>query len=133
MADIKKEHQSLKDNLKKTGRIFSDYLRTNRNKGGKTKVKDVASFERAVTAARKKLDTFEKKHNLGRFTLTGAEKRAELHKKANAFSRASRAKAKLTGRGGGGSMKMPQEYSKTALSKKTLMNKGGVAKKRKKK
>ena len=30
------------------------------------------------------------------------------------------------GRGGGGTLKMPQEYSKTALSKKTLMNKGGV-------
>ncbi len=55
---------------------------------------------------------------------TGAEKRAAVQKKA---------KAKLTGRGGGGSMKMPQEYSKTALSKKTLMNKGGVANKRKKK
>ena len=59
---------------------------------------------------------------------TSAEKRAAVHRKANAFSRASRAKAKLTGRGGGGSMKMPQEYSKTALSKKTLMNKGGVVK-----
>jgi hypothetical protein len=32
------------------------------------------------------------------------------------------------GRGGGGTLKMPQEYSKTALSKKTLMNKGGVVK-----
>ena len=133
MADIKKEHQSLKNNLKKTQRVFSDYLRTTRNKGGPTKAKDVASFERAQTAAVKKLDAFEKKHKLGRFALTGAEKRAALHKKANAFSRASRAKAKLTGRGGGGSMKMPQEYSKTALSKKKLMNKGGVAKKRKKK
>ena len=59
---------------------------------------------------------------------TGAEKRAAVQKKA----KASRAK-RTTGRGGGGSIKMPQEYSKTALSKKTLMNKGGVAKKRKKK
>ena len=131
MADIKKEHQSLKDNLKKTQRIFSDYLRTNRNKGGKTKVKDVASFERAATAAQKKLDAFEKKHKLGRFALTKEEKRAAVQRKARAA--AANRRIKLTGRGGGGSMKMPQEYSKTALSKKTLMNKGGVANKRKKK
>ena len=51
---------------------------------------------------------------------TSAEKRAAVQKKAQA--------ARLSGRGGGGSMKMPQEYSKTALSKKTLMNKGGVVK-----
>lgn len=56
---------------------------------------------------------------------TGAEKRAAVQKKAKA--------SKLSGRGGGGSMKMPQEYSKTSLTKKTLMNKGGLAKKRKKK
>ena len=62
---------------------------------------------------------------------TGAEKRAAVQKKARAA--AANRRVKLTGRGGGGSMKMPQEYSKTALSKKTLMNKGGVAKKRKKK
>tara|TARA_B100000131_G_scaffold263957_1_gene261008 strand:- start:1787 stop:2173 length:387 start_codon:yes stop_codon:yes gene_type:complete len=62
---------------------------------------------------------------------TGAEKRAAVQKKARAA--AANRRIKLTGRGGGGSMKMPQEYSKTALSKKTLMNKGGVAKKRKKK
>ena len=62
---------------------------------------------------------------------TGAEKRAAVQRKARAA--AANRRIKLTGRGGGGSMKMPQEYSKTALSKKTLMNKGGVAKKRKKK
>jgi len=62
---------------------------------------------------------------------TGAEKRAAVQKKARAA--AANRRVKLTGRGGGGRMKMPQEYSKTALSKKTLMNKGGVAKKRKKK
>jgi len=60
---------------------------------------------------------------------TGAEKRAAVQKKAKEFAKKSRA-GKLTGRGGGGSMKMPQEYSKTALTKKKLMNKGGVAKKR---
>jgi len=128
MADIQKEHQKLKENLKKTQRVYGDYLRQNRNKGGKTKVKDVASFERAQTAAVKKLDDFEKKHKLGRFALTGAEKRAAVQKKAKAA-----AAKRMTGRGGGGSIKMPQEYSKTALSKKILMNKGGVAKKRKKK
>ena len=62
---------------------------------------------------------------------TGAEKRAAVQRKARAA--AANRRIKLTGRGGGGSMKMPQEYSKTALSKKTLMNKGGVANKRKKK
>ena len=130
MADIKKEHQSLKNNIKKTQRVFSDYLRTTRNKGGPTKAKDVASFERAATAAQKKLDAFEKKHKLGRFTLTSAEKRAAVQRKAR--EAAANRRIKLTGRGGGGSMKMPQEYSKTALTKKKLMNKGGVAKKRKK-
>ena len=62
---------------------------------------------------------------------TGAEKREAVQKKARAA--AANRRIKLTGRGGGGSMKMPQEYSKTALTKKKLMNKGGVAKKRKKK
>ena len=119
MADIKKEHQKLKENLKKTQRVYADYLRLNRNKGGSTKVKDVASFERAQTAAVKKLDAFEKQNKLGRFALTGAEKRAAVQKKAQAFARASRA-GKLTGRGGGGTLKMPQEYSNTALSKKLL-------------
>ena len=128
MADIQKEHQKLKENMKKVQRVYGDYLRLNRNKGGKTKVKDVASFEKAQFEARKKLDAFEKKHKLGRFALTGAEKRAAVQKKAKAA-----AAKRTTGRGGGGSIKMPQEYSKTALSKKTLMNKGGVAKKRKKK
>ena len=74
------------------------------------------------------IGNFEKKHKLGRFALTGAEKRAAVQKKAKAA-----AAKRMTGRGGGGSMKMPQEYSKTALAKKKLMNKGGVAKKRKKK
>ena len=50
---------------------------------------------------------------------TSAEKRAAVQKKAQAFARASRA-GKLTGRGGGGTLKMPQEYSNTALSKKLL-------------
>lgn len=43
---------------------------------------------------------------------TSAEKRAAVQRKARA--------ARLSGRGGGGSMKMPQEYSKRSLLKKPM-------------